>query len=316
MADITTEQISERTGFEVVPEVVEETPAEVEETPKVEEPITEEEPKAKELPEEIEEPSEEEEEPEEPKVEPKPEERQQRTVPYGKLKSEIQKRKGLESDIQGIKSDIKELGSTISELLKGNKKEIDSDPIRVAAKELAEKKGYDEDFVAELLAKAKELSSSALPKDVSEKLKELETITAEGKKKQQELEDAKNFNGEWDNFIPELKKQYPNANDSMLKEAREKMDSLAHSPIHHTHEMDYILWKEKQVFDLLLKVAPKSKGGERGKQILVNEEDEDDDNTNIENLTPAIMKARENKRIERNDIDRNGDITFLKNNIQ
>ena len=120
----------------------------------------------------------------------------------------------------------------------------------------------------------------------------------ETKKKQAEKEDIEKFNSEWDNFVVDIKKEYPNATDEMLKEAKEKMDDLAHSQEHHTHEMDYILFKEKKTFDTLLKVAPKSSNGETSKQVFNPPVNEDNEVLpNIEDMTPEMMKQREQRKV-------------------
>lgn len=314
MTELTHEEIAARAGFpEETPEVVEEPKEEAEEVEPKEEPTTEAESKGEEPEEEpkgTEEPSEEEEpkEPKEPVKEPKPEERQQRTVPYGKLKQERQKTKVLEDKISEIGSRFEKLESLITNLASGKK--VEEDPIIKASKELAEQTGVDENLISGILSKAKELiGGKELPKEVEEKLAKFDEILENTKKEKQILADSENFNSEWEEFVPELKKQYPNASDSMLKEAKAKLDDFAHSKEHHTHELDYILYKEKNTFDNLLKIAPKGKSGEKGRQITREEYNEDDDNVSIENLTPEVMKRRDAAKISRN--DRKSDITFL-----
>jgi len=241
---------------------------------------------------------------EETKVEAKPEVkkevRQERTVPYGikgRLEKEVSKRKELEDTLsekvaEGVKA-------ALASLVKADQKDELPDDVKKAAMELAEETGLDESGVEKLLRKAKELSAkNELPKEVMEKLSELDKIKKERDDKQAE----ESFNQEWDSFLPNLKKQYPNATDSMLKEARDKMDELAHSKTHHTHEMDYILFKEAKTFETLLKVAPKSKSGEDNKQVYVNRSNvEEDEETmvDIEDMTPEIMKQREQRMIQK-----------------
>lgn len=236
---------------------------------------------------------------EEAKPEVKKEVRQERTVPYGikgRLEKEVAKRKELEDTLsekvaEGVKA-------ALASLVKADQKDELPDDVKKAAMELAEETGLDESGVEKLLRKAKELSAkNELPKEVTEKLSELDKI----KKERDEKKAEESFNQEWDNFLPTLKKQYPNATDAMLKEAQGKMDELAHSKEHHTHEMDYILFKEGKTFETLLKVAPKNKSGEDNKQVYVNRPDIDDEETpvDIEDMTPEIMKQREQRMIQK-----------------
>jgi len=298
--ELTPAEISERTGMGPVETESAESPEaeKVEETKEVE---GKEEKKSDEQ--EIDGEKKTEETEEETEVESKPEAkkeiRQERTVPYGikgRLEKEVSKRKELEETLsekvaEGVKA-------ALVSLVKADQKDELPDDVKKAAMELAEETGLDETGVEKLLRKAKELSAkNELPKEVMEKLNELDRIKKERDEKQAE----ESFNQEWDSFLPNLKKQYPNATDSMLKEARGKMDELAHSKEHHTHEMDYILFKEAKTFETLLKVAPKNKSGEDNKQVYVNRQDVDDEETmvDIEDMTPEIMKQREQRMIQK-----------------
>lgn len=299
--ELTPAEISERTGMGPVEPETPETPEaeEVEETPeqqeKQENKSDDQDADGKKETKETEEETE-----DEAKPEAKKEIRQERTVPYGikgRLEKEVAKRRELEDTLsekvaEGVKA-------ALASLVKADQKDELPDDVKKAAMELAEETGLDESGVEKLLRKAKELSAkNELPKEVMDKLDELDKIKKERDDKQAE----ESFNQEWDSFLPNLKKQYPNATDSMLKEAREKMDELAHSKTHHTHEMDYILFKEAKTFETLLKVAPKNKSGEDNKQVYVNRSNvEEDEETmvDIEDMTPEIMKQREQRMIQK-----------------
>lgn len=298
--ELTPAEISERTGMGPVEIETPETPdaEKVEETQKQQD-VKENTPDNQKTDGETETEETEEETEEEAKPEVKKEVRQERTVPYGikgRLEKEVAKRKELEDTLsekvaEGVKA-------ALASLVKADQKDELPDDVKKAAMELAEETGLDESGVEKLLRKAKELSAkNELPKEVTEKLSELDKI----KKERDEKKAEESFNQEWDNFLPTLKKQYPNATDIMLKEARDKMDELAHSKAHHTHEMDYILFKEGKTFETLLKVAPKNKSGEDNKQVYVNRPDIDDEETpvDIEDMTPEIMKQREQRMIQK-----------------
>ncbi len=75
------------------------------------------------------------------------------------------------------------------------------------------------------------------------------------------------------------------------------MDELSHKKEYHKYPLDYILFKNSKKFTAILKVADKSRAAETGKEVQNQDENESDEPIDIENMTPARMKALENKRI-------------------
>ncbi len=211
-----------------------------------------------------------------------------RTVPYSLLKSKNKKIKQLEADLdvaRGKREDANATGDRASA-------EAANAEIEAAAKELGEELGLDTPGIAKILKKAVELSSkkSVLPKEIVDKLKELDKLTAQSR----QAEEAAHFGKEWGAL--NIQKQYPNASPAALKEAQELMDTLAHSKQHHKHDLDYILFKNKAKFDTILKTAGKGKSGETGKRVGRTEEaesEEDEAMVDIENLSPDVMRRRE-----------------------
>lgn len=211
-----------------------------------------------------------------------------RTVPYSALKDAQDKITSLQADLakakeSGTKEDIREA----------------TEEVENAAKELGEELGIDKDGIAKILKAAVKLSSKEpkLPKEIVDKLKTLDEIEAKNK----EEKEVAHFKNEWESL--DIMGQYPNATKATIKAAQDLMDKLAHSKEHHQHDLDYILFKNKSKFDTILKTAPKSKSGESTKKIgqpkqYEDDKEDDEELVDIEDLTPSIMKQREQKDLE------------------
>lgn len=222
------------------------------------------------------------------------------TVPYQRLKAERERRREAEEKLNGV---YEGLDDKVQEAVKSALADISSKPkseqldeAEKAAEELAEELNLDKDGLAKILRKAADLSKNKVSPELEERLKRFE----EFEKSQKVKDDETRFQTEWKDELTSIKRDYPNATDEMLTEAKEEMDKLAHSKEHNTHEMGYILYKNRDKFDKLLKVSPKGKSGEIGKEIGSNEEDTDVDNVDIEDITPEIMKKREQEDTKRN----------------
>lgn len=235
--------------------------------------------------EESDEESEEDESEEEDKSEESTKSKAKRTVPYSLLKSSKAKIRQLETELAEARA---------------NKEEGDGsdEDVEEAATKLGEELGLDKAGIKKILEASLKLSSkkSALPKDVQEKLKALDELQAEHK----QSKEVAHFNKEWESL--DIKKQYPNAPKSAIKEAQELMDKLAHSKDHHKHELDYILFKNKSKFDTILKTATKLKSGEGTKRVGTEKSyessDSDEELADITDMNPSMMKDREAKELE------------------
>jgi len=133
--------------------------------------------------------------------------------------------------------------------------------------------------------------SKDLPEDIKEKLKLLDTIQAEKKAKEETLQ----FESEWNKLLPEIRREYPNASESLIAEAKQKMDEIAHTKEFHKYDLDYVLFKNKPVFNTLLKLAKSKSFETSSKQINKEENDEEDIDLDPENMTPEKMKAYNKK---------------------
>ena len=58
----------------------------------------------------------------------------------------------------------------------------------------------------------------------------------------------KQIETEWKAFVPDIEKEFPNANRAQLEQAQQLMTELAESEAYTDKEMGYILWKESEKF--------------------------------------------------------------------
>lgn len=245
--------------------------------------------------------------------------RRKRTVPYSKLKEERQKRQEAEDERKNLETAVaqerSELRGAITELtnaiasIKSNEDtgedeagtdEATPDEVEQAAAELEQEIGYSEnlskDGLTKVLRRAVDLArknGTELPEEVQQKLKLLDELSAEREKSQE----SQQFDEEFQAYVPELKKQYPNASDAMLEEAKQELDKLAHSKQHAEHDLDYIVFKNKERFDTILTAAPGSRSAEQGRRYgsepSFEQTDSEENLPDIEDLTPEIMEHRE-----------------------
>ena len=210
------------------------------------------------------------------------------------------------------------------------KQEEVTDEVREFAKIIAEKQGLDPDALSELVKGIVQLTSkerATLPQDVQDKLKIVDSLQAE-EAKRQEIAAQQNlsaeFDVEWNGFESQLRKQYPNASSSELKQAKELMVQIAHSDkggvvvdekkrIIKGYPLDYIFFKDvegiKKKFDTILKVAPKSRSTEESGGKGINDdipEDGGEINLDPENMTPARFKQHQKQQVERGANDSRG----------
>ena len=231
-----------------------------------------------------------------------------RTVPYNKLKTERKKRKEAEKKLGNFLENFDtKIGTAVEKALTSvsDKKDQPGEAEKVAA-ELSEEVGLDEKGLAKILKTAVDLASKGqVSPELLKRLENLGKLEESQKKieeRQKEDEDVSKFNKEWDSFVPWLKKKFPNAGDDELGEAKNAMDDLAHSKKYHLiPELDYIFFKNRNKFQTILTLL-KGKSGEKSKTIKGEKvgEDETDKLTDIENLTPEIIKKRDAEDTARN----------------
>ena len=303
MPELTKQEIAERIGLEVPVEETEETttedqkqetPPEEKETPKSEDEETEEadDSEDEEEADEEDESDDEEDEPRSRAVKSKT-----RTVPYSLLKTERERRKALAGEIKNLREEIADIRAT----RKGTNADDEIDEIEKEAESLGKELNLeDSKGLAKVLRKSVELARKELEKngekltpELKEKLKLLEQVEA----RERANAETAHFDKEWDSLAPDIKKEYPQITEAQLKQAKEEMNGLAHSKELHKFPLDYILYKKKDVFSTIFKTSPSKKGMERPKDMSVPEGEEEENLVNIEDMTPEVMKAREQKRL-------------------
>lgn len=137
-------------------------------------------------------------------------------------------------------------------------------------------------------------SKIKLPDNIGEVVK---TVT----QKQDEEQEAVAFQKEWEEFLPDLQKQFPNASKEQLQAAANLMDDLSHTEKygwtdkHAPYTLDYILFKEQEAFKKVL-FRPKVKTFEAGGS---GADDYDDMpqakvlDTKYEDMTPDTVRKME-----------------------
>lgn len=188
-----------------------------------------------------------------------------------------QKIKSLEEKVSGVESTLNKI---VSLLEKGKANEAED-----KFKSYAEKHNLDVEGVKELAGLIKE--------EVGIKN---EQPTTEDKQSFDEAEQKEIFEREWDELLPKLAEQYPNATIIQVKEAQKLMDEISHSsPQLAEYELEDILNSPRysQKFKDIL-FSPKKKTFDSGRTSERGKLDEniDFENMNIDTPEKAI-KAKE-----------------------
>ncbi len=197
-----------------------------------------------------------------------------------------------------------------------------SDKIRSFASALAAKQGLDEEGITEMVegivSLVKDLTTkeqATLPPDVQQDLKQVQKFLKEETERSEQTAIASHIEEEWNALLPALRKQYPNAGDSELAQAQEKMFEIAHSEkggvkINDTtikgFPIDFVLYQNRKDFDTILKVASNKRGAEGGSRELVDTTIDDDDDIDMdpESMTPEKWQRRQQQKIRENSKDR------------
>lgn len=260
-------------------EAIEPTKKETKKVPESEE-IEDEETTPKEEEEEEESPGdEEEEEPtEEEEEEPKPEEEEEKTPKEEKkeekkaverpnkfipLEKYIPEKKQWQKD----KDDLEIANKKIADLEKINESDKTNEEKEEAIKKMAEEYDTPPKFLKDIL-KLVEGGEKVSPKEVveeeREKKEEEEVPAPEAEKTEDEI--VEEFDTEFEDFTPQIKKLYPKATEGQIKEAKKSMDEFAHSEGLSKYPLDHILKIQKESFDKILSSTPNNPGIEGGKQ--------------------------------------------------
>ena len=246
----------------------------------------------------------------EPKVEEKPVEPKKDAEPpvRGERPAKIEPNsaeKALFAQIKELREEIKNLKVPVTAK---EEKAVDV-ALDKALAEIAEKRNLDPEGLSEIANALREDilknvgKPSELPADIQEKLKDLEDLKADKEKRdsdQKVKEDTMRFESEWGTLLTDIRRQYPNAGPAELAEAKKQMDEIAHTADFRKYDLDYVLFKNKSVFDTLLKLAKGSKSGEgESKQIVDDDVDELEVDLDPDNMNPQTMKVYEERRLKR-----------------
>lgn len=252
-----------------------------------------------------------------------------KTVPLSRHLEEKRHRRELESKLDEAMTEIEELKKTSSKKVEAVSENLDEvvDEVLSQLKDVdidEGQKAFLKQFSKAILSKAKALSpqqKADLPEDIKEKLKLLDDF-------QKEKEDGKavqSFKSEWNEFIPFLDKKYPNATAETKQQAYDLMNEIAHSDkggklvkvngedVIVGYELEYLLSKNQDKFDTILKTVPNSKSFEKGKNVD-NTSDEDEE---IDFLSPSmspekLAKYQEQRTAKRmSDAKKSGKIRFI-----
>jgi hypothetical protein len=240
------------------------------------------------------------------KVERKP---RAKTVPYETLKAQREENRQMRAELDSLIATVDALKAEKGQDAKA-KEEIDE--IEKEAEALAAEMGLDNPemdakslaaIIRKTLEIAERRNSGKLPKELEEKKALLDKLE-EDQKIQAE---SASFTNEWNDALPTIKKLFPNAGEAQLAEAKAELDILAHSKDFHTYALEDIVTSPRNLkkFETILKVAPKQKSGETGKTVGAeqdyNANTDDDTLEDIEDMTPEMMKRREEREMSGRD---------------
>lgn len=192
------------------------------------------------------------------------------------LKEELQK--DFDEKLEKIKA----------ELAKPNPDETKSENLEEEAKALALELNFDEAKTLALL-KATRGKGAEMSEEDRQALKDLREMKEEREElKQQQLVDQ-----EWKEL--NVNKQFPNASEEQITQAKERMEELARSEKYLDKEMDYILYKEKDTFDKIL-FSPKQKTFESGRRTQEAVDSDEEFPAFRPDMTPAEFERMEKRR--------------------
>ncbi len=167
-------------------------------------------------------------------------------------------------------------------------------------KSLAEELNFDEEKTRKIVQTARKgLELSAEDKALLAEYKESKPLLEKMKQAEFEREQEHIFNTEFEQVLPELQRQFPNASKEQIALVKKELDELAHSEKYHETELDYIAYKERDRLSKIL-FSPKMKTFESTDPSITTEAEEftPKSHDQIVDMTPAQFAAYE-KRMEK-----------------
>lgn len=165
---------------------------------------------------------------------------------FNNLRSEHRKLETEKEAWQRERAELLEKSSKFDELERGKATE---EQIKAAAIELA-----GEDATPEVLAttekQVRALSKLFLKPQTAQNDEEIQ----KAKDKLAEIEDKETFRSEWKSFESDtLSKEFKGATRQQIEEAQLAMDELSHAPQFADKEFDYVYFKNRDIFQEILK---------------------------------------------------------------
>lgn len=157
-------------------------------------------------------------EPEKPDTEDKKPEREHSFVPAWKLKVAEDQKAKAEARYQEAQSEIERL-SRKPEMTKTEKEDLGD-----ALEALGDEFGVDKNFLAKLEKAI--VSKTSMPKDIAEKLKELDVIKQDRAKEYQDNSYSKEFEND---ILPLIRAENPNISESALSKIKDNLKKCAFS---------------------------------------------------------------------------------------
>jgi hypothetical protein len=226
---------------------------------------------------------------EETKVEPKPEEVSNKEPSLKDWKHEY--KETLKTELQAEFD--KKLEEMKAEMSKTKPNEVTTENLEEEVKKLAAELQFDEAKTRRIIEVARK-GIEPLTADDKKLLEEYRADKEARQAKDAEREQDEIFNTEWNEVLPSIKTQYPNATDEQLQSAKDALDELSHSEKYHEMDMDYILFKEKESLGKIL-FSPKQSTFESPRTAPLD--DTSDEWPEITaNMTPNQILAAEKKR--------------------
>lgn len=204
-------------------------------------------------------------------------ERPPKYIPIPKYQQEKQEWKDKEAKLLGEIENLKNAKTPEAKV------EAEDEISKLAQELVTEEGRISPEALKKLLDTA---AARALPKESLEKIEAAKKIA-------DEQAEVAYFDNEWGKLSDSLKKQYPNASQAQLDEAKKQMKEVAHTEQFHKFPLDYVLFKNQKDFDTILHTLP-GKTLESG-QIKTYDKPEKNAFLDFdeENATPESVKQAE-----------------------
>ncbi len=215
-----------------------------------------------------------------PTLSTEPTEKPKRSI-YDEYKDKKSENKVLEKENAELKGKL----AAIETAKTPEQKQVAADDLEAFAKEI--------DADPETIRKMqqlflKDLQKTGLSEEDRKVIEDARAITAAHSK----AAEKQVFESEFTASLPTLKELLPNASDEEMTAIKAKVDELSHTKEFHDKELDYVIFKNKDVLTQL--VSPKKRGIEgKGKQDVLEISNDFDPNADYSKMSAAQKEAWE-----------------------